>query len=77
MTIYTSWMRMLLRKGFKKNEGLWVVEVLEVAVEVEEEEGEGEGAGAVVPGRGWAVWMISGGRNVRAVDERVRGGWGE
>lgn len=63
-------MRMLLRKGFKKNEGLGVVEVVvEVAVEVEEEEGEGAG----VPGRGWAVWMISGGRNVRAVGERVRG----
>lgn len=70
MTIYTSWMRMLLRKGFKKNEGLWVVEVLEVEVAVEV---EGEGAG--VPGRGWAVWMISGGRNVRAVGERLRGGW--
>lgn len=65
---------MLLRKGFKKNEGLWVVEVLEVEVEVEVAvEVEGEGAG--VPGRSWAVWMISGGRNVRAVGERLRGGW--
>lgn len=42
-------------------------------VEVEEEEEGGEVAG--VRGRGWAVWMISGGRNVRAVGERVRGGW--
>lgn len=64
---------MLPRKGFKKNQEFGVVELVEVAVEEEEEEGEGEGVG--VPGRGWAVWMISGGRNVRAVGERVRGGW--
>lgn len=64
-------MRMLLRNGLKKNQEMGVVEVV-VAVEEEEEEGQGAGVG----GRGWVVWMISGGRNVRAVGERLRGEWG-
>lgn len=64
-------MHMLLRRGFKMDWGLGVVEAVAVEEEEEEEEGEGEGEEvAGVGGRGWAVWMISGGRNARAVGER-------
>lgn len=63
---------MLLRKGFEMDRGLGIIDLVELE-ELEEEEvveGEREEEG----GRGWGVWMILGGRSVRAVDER---GFGE
>lgn len=63
---------MLLRKGFGMDRGLGITDLVELE-ELEEEEvveGEREEEG----GRGWGVWMILGGRSVRAVGER---GFGE
>lgn len=63
---------MLLRKGFGMDRGLGIIDLVELE-ELEEEEvveGEREEEG----GRGWGVWMILGGRSVRAVGER---GFGE
>lgn len=63
---------MLLRKGFEMDRGFGIIDLVELE-ELEEEEvveGEREEEG----GRGWGVWMILGGRSVRAVGER---GFGE
>lgn len=68
----TSWIRMLLRKGFEMDRGLGVIDLVELE-ELEEEEvveGEREGEREEEGGRGWGVWMILGGRSVRAVGER-------